>query len=131
MSVPVVPVRCCRLAVVIERDLGEATIPSPTEEGRYSRHRLTFHPGSPLRSSTTNGTSSHNGGGDNRSERGQGAPGWVCKKQFSPGSKEFKACVQNLAHKRGRGHQTTSTTTSTTISTTSASTTHGNGHKGH
>ena len=32
MSVPVVPVRCCRLAVVIERDLGEATIPSPTEE---------------------------------------------------------------------------------------------------
>jgi hypothetical protein len=32
MSVPVVPVRCCRLAVVIERYLGEATIPSPTEE---------------------------------------------------------------------------------------------------
>jgi hypothetical protein len=30
MSVPVVLVRCCRLAVVIERD--EATIPSPTEE---------------------------------------------------------------------------------------------------
>ena len=32
MSVPVVPVRCCMLAVAIERDLGEAPIPSPTEE---------------------------------------------------------------------------------------------------
>jgi hypothetical protein len=31
MSVPVVPVRCCSLAVAIERDLGEAPIPSPTE----------------------------------------------------------------------------------------------------
>lgn len=77
-----------------------------------------------------------NGGGDNRSERGQGAPGWVCKKQgLTPGSKEFKACVQELAHKRGRGHQTTSTgtTTGTTTSTTtsSASTKHGKGHSGH
>jgi hypothetical protein len=47
-----------KLAVAIERDLGEATIPSPTRGGRYSRHRLTFHPGPPPRSSTTNGTSS-------------------------------------------------------------------------
>jgi hypothetical protein len=80
-----------------------------------------------------------NGGGDNRSERGQGAPGWVCKKQFTPGSKEFKACVQELAHKRGRGHQTTSTGTSTTSTTGTTSTTsttaspshaHGRGHNG-
>jgi hypothetical protein len=45
MSVPVAPVRCCRLAVAIERDLGEATIPSPTRGGRYSRHRLTVNTG--------------------------------------------------------------------------------------
>jgi hypothetical protein len=32
MSVPVVPVGCYILAVAIERDLGEAPIPSPTEE---------------------------------------------------------------------------------------------------
>jgi hypothetical protein len=77
----------------------------------------------------------NNGGGDNRSERGKGAPGWVCKNQgLTPGSKEFKACVQELAHKRGRGHQTTSTstgtTTTSTTATTSASTQHGNGHNG-
>jgi hypothetical protein len=75
----------------------------------------------------------NNGGGGNRSERGQGAPGYVCKKQgLTPGSKEFKACVQDLAHKRGRGHTTstsTGTTGTTTASTTSA--THGNSHRGH
>ena len=32
MSVTVVAVRCCRLALAIERDLSEAPIPSPTEE---------------------------------------------------------------------------------------------------
>jgi hypothetical protein len=32
MSVPVVPVRCCQLAVAIERDLGRTTVPSPAEE---------------------------------------------------------------------------------------------------
>ena len=32
MSVPVVPVRCCKLAAAIERDLARTTVPSPTEE---------------------------------------------------------------------------------------------------
>jgi hypothetical protein len=32
MSVPTVPVRSCKLAIVIERDLGRTTVPSPTEE---------------------------------------------------------------------------------------------------
>ena len=44
MSVPVVPVRCCRLAVVIERDLGEATIPSPTEEAGAAQRRAQVVP---------------------------------------------------------------------------------------
>lgn len=44
MSVPVVPVRGCKLAVVIERDVGRTTVPSPIEEARYVRHRLTYTP---------------------------------------------------------------------------------------
>jgi hypothetical protein len=32
MSVPVVLMRCCKLAVVIERDLARTIVPSPTEE---------------------------------------------------------------------------------------------------
>jgi hypothetical protein len=32
MSVPTVPVRSCKLAVAIERDLARTTVPSPTEE---------------------------------------------------------------------------------------------------
>jgi hypothetical protein len=30
MSVPIVPVRPCKLAVVIERHLGRTTVPSPS-----------------------------------------------------------------------------------------------------
>ena len=33
MSVPVVPVRCCTLAVAIERDLARTTAPSPLRIG--------------------------------------------------------------------------------------------------
>jgi len=32
MSVPVVPVNCCKARRVIERDLAQTTVPSPTEE---------------------------------------------------------------------------------------------------
>ncbi len=32
VSVPVVPVRCCKLAVPIERDLACTTVPVPAEE---------------------------------------------------------------------------------------------------
>ena len=45
MSVPVVPLRFCKARRVIEHDLARTTVPSPTGEARYSRHRLTFTPG--------------------------------------------------------------------------------------
>ncbi len=45
MSVPVVPVHFCKARRVIEHDLARTTVPSPTGEARYSRHRLTFTPG--------------------------------------------------------------------------------------
>jgi hypothetical protein len=34
-----------KLAVAIERDLARTTVPSPTEEARYARHRLTINTG--------------------------------------------------------------------------------------
>jgi hypothetical protein len=43
LSVPVAPVRSCKLAVVIERGL--ARTPAPDQGGRYPRRRLTSNTG--------------------------------------------------------------------------------------
>jgi hypothetical protein len=61
MSVPVVPVRCCKLAVAIERDLACTTVPSPPRRPLFSSPP-DLHTGTAVANSTTSGTSSPRAG---------------------------------------------------------------------